>query len=237
MIEIENLTKRYRSTLAVDALTFTARPGAVTGFLGPNGSGKTTTLAVLAGLVHPTSGRALIAGRPYADLPDPTRHAGFVLGSVAAQGGRTGVEVLTLGVLSAGLAKSRIDQMLDLVGLSRAEARRRVGTYSLGMQQRLAIAHAMIGDPGVLVLDEPANGLDPHGIVWLRDLLRELAAEGRTVLLSSHVLDEVERIADDVVIVDGGRLVAAGPLTQFEAAGSLEAAYLALAPDRRHRAA
>ena len=207
MIEVRNLTKRYGRVLAVDDLTFDAQPGRVTGFLGPNGAGKTTTLRVLVALLHQTSGEATVLGRRYAELEQPARQVGAILEANAFHPGRTGRNHLRTIALASGVDQARVDELLALVDLT-AAANRRVRGYSLGMKQRLALAGALLGDPRVLVLDEPANGLDPQGIRWLRDLLRTLADQGRTVLVSSHVLAEVAQLADDVVIIAKGRLIA-----------------------------
>ncbi|MBA2642518.1 MAG: ATP-binding cassette domain-containing protein [Actinobacteria bacterium] len=206
MIEVERLTKRFGSTLAVDDLSFTVEPGTVTGFLGPNGAGKSTTLRAILNLVRPDSGRTSVLGRPYAELDHPLRRVGAVLETVDAHSGRSGRNHVRVLALAAGLPRSRVDEVLELVDLTEA-ARRRAGGYSLGMRQRLGLAAGLLGDPEVLVLDEPANGLDPQGIRWLRDLLRSLAGEGRTVLISSHVLAEVAQTVDDVVIIHRGKLV------------------------------
>ncbi|CAN5230949.1 ATP-binding cassette domain-containing protein [soil metagenome] len=206
MIEVERLTKRFGSTLAVDDLSFTVEPGTVTGFLGPNGAGKSTTLRAILSLVRPDAGRTSVLGRPYAELDHPLRRVGAVLETVDAHSGRSGRNHIRVLALAAGLPGSRVDEVLELVDLTEA-ARRRAGGYSLGMRQRLGLAAGLLGDPEVLVLDEPANGLDPHGIRWLRDLLRSLAGEGRTVLISSHVLAEVAQTVDDVVIIHRGKLV------------------------------
>lgn len=211
MITVEAVTKRYGNFTAVDDATFTAEPGRITGFLGPNGAGKSTTLRVLVGLTAPTAGSAHVLGRRFADLPNPGLEVGVLLDASAQHAGRTGREVLNLARLTMGLRPGRVDEMLDLVGLTTDEADRRIRDYSLGMRQRLGIAHALLGDPGVLILDEPANGLDPAGIRWMRDLLRGRAAEGGTVLLSSHLLHEIEVVADDLVVIGHGRIVAAGP--------------------------
>ena len=208
-IVISGLTKQYRRVRAVDDLSFTVEPGRVTGFLGPNGAGKTTTLRMLLNLVTPTAGTATIGGRRYADLPEPMREVGAVLEASSAHRGRSGRNHLRVICVAAGLPTSRADEVLNLVGLTPAAARAFKG-YSLGMRQRLGIAAALLGDPRVLLLDEPANGLDPEGIRWMRDLLKRLAAEGRTVLVSSHLLSEMELLADDVVIIAGGRLVRQG---------------------------
>jgi ABC-2 type transport system ATP-binding protein len=212
-ITADGLTKRYGKLTAVDDLSFTVEPGRVTGFLGPNGAGKTTTLRMLLNLVTPTSGTATVGGRRYADLEEPTRVVGAVLEASAAHAGRTGRNHLKAACLAAGLPLSRADEVLDLVGLTPAGDRLFRG-YSLGMRQRLGIATAMLGNPQVLVLDEPANGLDPEGIHWMRELLQRLAAEGRTVLVSSHLLSEMQALADDVVIVAAGRLLREGPVRQ-----------------------
>jgi ABC-2 type transport system ATP-binding protein len=210
MIRAEQLTKRYGRHTAVDSVSFAVRPGTVTGFLGPNGAGKSTTMRMLVGLTPPTSGSSTVLGVPYAQLRNPGRHVGVLLDASAQHPGRTGREVLYLGAALMGLPRSRIEEMLDLVGLTADEARRRVGDYSLGMRQRLGIAHALLADPEVLILDEPANGLDPAGIHWMRSLLRRFADRGGSVLLSSHLLHEVEAVADELVIIGGGRIVAAG---------------------------
>lgn len=215
MIEFENLTKRYGATVALRDVTFTARPGVVTGFLGPNGAGKSTAMRILTGLAPATTGEARVLGRRYADLPNPGALVGTLLDASAMHAGRTGRETLTLSATAIGAPKGRVEQMLALVGLTDADANRRVGGYSLGMRQRLGLAHALLGDPQVLVLDEPANGLDPQGIHWMRGLLRSFAAEGRTVLLSSHLLHEVEQTADEIVMIGRGRVVAEGATTHL----------------------
>lgn len=210
MITIDSLTKTYGGFTAVDDVTLTARPGRVTGFLGPNGAGKSTTLRILTGLSRATSGTAHVNGRPYADLPNPGLEVGVLIDASAQHAGRTGREILTLAARTIGLPGSRVDEMLDVVGLSASESERRVRSYSLGMRQRLGLATALIAHPGVLVLDEPANGLDPAGIRWMRDLLRDYADAGATVLLSSHLLHEIEVVADDLVVIGQGRVVAQG---------------------------
>ncbi len=211
MITVDNVTKRYGSFTALDDVSFEARPGRVTGFLGPNGAGKTTALRIVAGLTPASAGTATVLGRPYATLPNPGRHVGLLLDASAQHAGRTGREVLTLGAILTGVDRRRVDALLDLVGLTPKESNRRIRNYSLGMRQRLGIAHALLGDPEVLVLDEPANGLDPAGIRWMRGLLQGFAARGGTVLLSSHLLNEIERVADDLIVIGSGRIVAAGP--------------------------
>ena len=222
MIVIDSLTKSYGGFTAVDDVSFTARPGRVTGFLGPNGAGKSTTMRVMVGLTPPTSGSVTISGRRYADLPNPGREVGVLLDASAQHAGRTGREILTIAQRTMGIPADRVDQMLQRVSLTDAEADRRVRHYSLGMRQRLGIATALIGDPDLLVLDEPANGLDPAGIRWMRDLLRDFADEGGTVLLSSHLLHEIETIADDIVVIGKGRIVAQGTKTELlSAAGTV----------------
>jgi ABC-2 type transport system ATP-binding protein len=213
-IEVSHLTKTFGQVRAVDDLSFTVRPGRVTGFLGPNGAGKTTTLRMLLGLVSPTAGSATIGGRRYSELDRPMRTVGAALEAADFHPGRTALDHLRVYAPHAGVPDSRAAEVLDLVGLG-AAARRRVGGFSLGMRQRLALATTLLGDPPVLLLDEPANGLDPEGIRWLRDLLRALAAQGRTVLVSSHVLSEVQQTVDDVVIIAGGRLVHASTLEEL----------------------
>jgi ABC-2 type transport system ATP-binding protein len=210
MITFENVSKRYGGFTAVDDVSFVARSGRVTGFLGPNGAGKSTSMRIMAGLTLPDRGVATIGGHRYADIPNPGRHVGVLLDASAQHAGRTGREVLSLSAMTMGLPDSHVDEMLETVGLTPSEAKRRVKNYSLGMRQRLGIANALIGKPSVLILDEPANGLDPAGIHWMRGLLRDFAAEGGTVLLSSHLLHEVEMIADDMVLIGRGRIVAQG---------------------------
>ena len=206
---VSGLTKVYPKVRAVDGLSFTVQPGRVTGFLGPNGSGKTTTLRMLLNLVTPTSGVATIGGQRYPDLDDPLRTVGAVLEASSAHKGRTGRNHLRVVCAAGGFPASRADEVLDMVGLSPA-AKRKFRGYSLGMRQRLGIATAMLGDPRVLILDEPANGLDPEGIRWMRDFLRAFASQGRTVFVSSHLLSEMEQLADDVIIIAAGRLMAQG---------------------------
>ena len=219
MITIERLTKNYGRTLAVDDVTFTAAAGRVTGFLGPNGAGKSTTMRIMVGLTPATSGTVTISGRRFADLPNPGLEVGVLLDASAQHAGRTGREILTLAQRFMGLPRARVEQMLDVVSLTADEASRRVGDYSLGMRQRLGIATALIGDPEVLILDEPANGLDPAGIRWMRDLLRGYADRGGTVLLSSHLLHEIEVIADDIVMIGHGKIVSQGTKTELLHAG------------------
>ena len=213
-LRIDHLSKSFGPVRAVDDLPFPVAPGRVTGFLGPNGAGKTTTLRVLLGLVRPTSGTATIGGRAYRDLPHPTRVVGAALEAASFHPGRTARDHLRVYAPQVGVPDTRCDEVLELVGMTGA-AHRRVGGFSLGMRQRLALAATLLGDPQVLLLDEPANGLDPEGIAWLRTLLRHLAGEGRTVLVSSHVLAEVQQTVDDVVIIDHGRLVHASPLAEL----------------------
>src|SRR3954452_13843826 len=213
-IEVAGLTKRVGQILAVDDLSFTADEGRVDGFLGPNGAGKTTTLRMLLGLVNPTSGAATIHGQPFRTLQDPVHTVGAVLDGGMLHPGRTGRNHLRTLARASGVPTARVDELLELVALKDA-ANRRAGGYSLGMRQRLGLASALIGDPKVLVLDEPANGLDPQGIRWLRDFLRGLAREGRAVLVSSHVLAEVSQTADDIVVIAKGRAVAQGSLSEL----------------------
>src|SRR5215207_1581198 len=215
MIAVESLTRRYAGFTAVDNVSFTALPGRVTGFLGPNGAGKSTTMRVMVGLTVPTSGTATINGERFADLPNPGLEVGVMLDASAQHAGRTGREILTLAQQMIGLPARRVPEMLELVSLTEAESNRRVGSYSLGMRQRLGIAVALIGGPSVLILDEPANGLDPAGIRWMRDLLRDYANRGGTVLLSSHLLHEIEVIADDIVMIGKGSIVAQGSKTEL----------------------
>jgi len=210
MITLEAVTRTYGTFTAVDDVTFAARPGRVTGFLGPNGAGKSTTLRVVVGLTRPTTGTATVFGHDYADLPNPGRDVGVLLDASAQHAGRTGRETLTVAQRYMGLPRQRVDEMLDLVSLTPEEASRRVRDYSLGMRQRLGIATALMGDPAALILDEPANGLDPGGIRWMRGLLRDYADRGGTVLLSSHLLHEIEVVADDLVVIGQGRIVAQG---------------------------
>ncbi|SFO43837.1 ABC-2 type transport system ATP-binding protein [Geodermatophilus obscurus] len=215
MIAIEHLSKRYGGHPAVDDVSFTCAPGTVTGFLGPNGAGKSTTLRVLCGLAAPTRGTATVGGRRYRDLPNPGREVGVLLDAAAQHPGRTGREALTLAATVLGVDRGRVAELLDHVGLDGTAARKRVGAYSLGMRQRLGLAGALLGDPRVLVLDEPANGLDPEGIFWMRGLLRGFADRGGTVLLSSHLLREVEAVADRLVVIAGGRVVAQGAMDEL----------------------
>lgn len=213
-IEIRGLTKRFGSLTAVDGLDFTVQPGRITGFLGPNGSGKTTTLRMLLGLIRPTAGTATIDGRTYHDIPDPLTVVGSALEATNFHPGRSGRDHLRVLAAVAGVPDSRVDELLELVGIP-AAARQRAGGYSMGMRQRLGLAGALLGDPRVIILDEPANGLDPEGIRWLRGFLRHLAGEERTLLISSHMLSEVEQTVDDVVIIANGRRVAEGTVEEL----------------------
>jgi len=215
VIEVEGLTKRYGSTLAVDDLSFTVSPGTVTGFLGPNGAGKSTTMRAILGLVHPTVGSTAVLGVPYRALDWPVRQVGALLETFDAHPGRSGRNHLRVLAVAGQIPRSRADEVLDLVELGGA-GRRRVKGYSLGMRQRLGLAAALLGDPEVLVLDEPANGLDPQGVRWLRDFLRSLAGEGRTILVSSHVLAEVAQTVHEVVIIHRGRLVRHAAMADVE---------------------
>jgi ABC-2 type transport system ATP-binding protein len=219
MIQVEALTKRYGNRVAVDDLSFTVRPGTVTGFLGPNGAGKSTTMRMIVGLDRPTSGRALIGGKPFAAHPDGLRHVGALLDAGEVQGSRRAVAHLHAAAATIGLGKDRVREVLRLAGLEDV-ARHRISTYSLGMRQRLGIALALLGDPPVVMLDEPINGLDPDGVVWIRRLLRSLADEGRTVFVSSHLMSEVARTADHLVVIGRGRLVADVPTGELLQAGA-----------------
>lgn len=210
MITVENLTKRYGDYVAVDDISFQCKPGRVTGFLGPNGAGKSTTMRIIAGLTPATSGSATVGGVAYRDIPNPATQVGVLLDASAQHAGRTGAEILRLSAMTMGLPDSRVKEMLELVSLTPDEASRRVRNYSLGMRQRLGIANALLGDPQILMLDEPANGLDPAGIHWMRTLLRDYANRGGTVLLSSHLLHEIEIIADEILVIGQGRIVAQG---------------------------
>jgi ABC-2 type transport system ATP-binding protein len=210
VITVEALTKRYGAYTAVNDISFKAEAGRVTGFLGPNGAGKSTTMRIMVGLTPPTSGGTTVLGKRYRDLPNPGREIGVLLDASAQHAGRTGREILAIAQRTMGLPAERVDAMLERVSLTPDEASRRVRNYSLGMRQRLGIATALIGEPHVLILDEPANGLDPGGIRWMRDLLRAYANDGGTVLLSSHLLHEIEVIADDLVVIGNGKIVAQG---------------------------
>ncbi|MBC2931753.1 ABC transporter ATP-binding protein [Nocardioides sp. zg-1228] len=222
MISVEHLTQHYGRFTAVDNVSFTAATGRVTGFLGPNGAGKSTTMRIMVGLTRPSAGRATIAGHDYRDLANPGLEVGVLLDASAQHAGRTGREILAVAAHTMGLPRSRVTETLARVGLTDDEAQRRVRNYSLGMRQRLGLATALIGDPQVLILDEPANGLDPAGIRWMRDLLRGFADDGGTVLLSSHLLHEIEVIADDLVVIGQGRIVAEGSKADLlAAAGTL----------------
>jgi ABC-2 type transport system ATP-binding protein len=222
MIESHGLTKRLGGRTVVSDVTFACAPGTVTGFLGPNGAGKTTTMRMLCGLSDPDDGHAEILGGPYRALPNPGRRVGILLDASAQHGGRRGQEALTISALTMGADPKRVPELLDRVGLEKRAARQRVKAYSLGMRQRLGIANALIGDPEVLILDEPANGLDPEGMRWMRGLLRDFADGGGTVLLSSHLLHEVEAVADQLLIIGAGKIVAAGTREELLAgAGTL----------------
>ncbi|MFI7412773.1 ABC transporter ATP-binding protein [Streptomyces sp. NPDC049627] len=213
-IEVQALTKEYGTRRAVDDLTFTVLPGRVTGFLGPNGAGKSTTMRLVLGLDRPTSGTATVGGRAYASLREPLRHVGALLDAGAAHGSRTGRDHLRCLAASNRIPSGRADEVLEETGLA-SVARRRVKTYSLGMRQRLGIAAALLGDPEVVLLDEPSNGLDPEGIIWIRQLLRRLAGEGRTVLVSSHLMNETASFADHLVVLGRGRLLTDTPMREF----------------------
>jgi ABC-2 type transport system ATP-binding protein len=236
VIEVRGLTKRFGPMLAVDQMSFDVEPGTVVGFLGSNGAGKTTTLRMLLGLVRPDAGTATINGRAYRDLQEPLHQVGAVLEASSFHPGRTARNHLRIQAMAGQADPSRIDDVLDLVELTGA-AGRRIGGFSLGMRQRLGLATALLTDPDLLILDEPANGLDPEGVRWLRDLLRGLAAEGATVLVSSHILAEVTQTVDSVVIVDHGHLVTQSSLAELTAGGTigLEAAFLGLTSGRAVR--
>jgi ABC-2 type transport system ATP-binding protein len=221
MIVVDHLSKRYGRHPAVDDVSFTCRPGTVTGFLGPNGAGKSTTMRMICGLTPPSAGTATVDGLPYRRLANPGRRIGVLLDASAQHAGRTGREVLTLAALTMGVDRRRVEETLDRVGLDGRAAKRRVRAYSLGMRQRLGIAGALLGDPSVLILDEPANGLDPEGIFWMRGLLRDFADRGGTVLLSSHLLREVEAVADRLVVIGGGRIVAQGDKAELLSASGM----------------
>ncbi|MFP4311870.1 MAG: ABC transporter ATP-binding protein [Nitriliruptoraceae bacterium] len=217
VVVVDGLTKRFGAQLAVDEVTFTLPPGRVVGFLGPNGAGKSTTLRMMIGLTTPTAGSASFGGVPFHDLEDPARTVGTIVDGVDFHPGRRAIEELRVSAAAAGLPRERCEEVLHLVGLEEA-ARKRVGQYSLGMRQRLGLAQALLGDPEVLLLDEPANGLDPEGITWVRQLLRHLAGQGRTILVSSHLLGEISRLADEVMVIRRGRLVANATVAELTGA-------------------
>ncbi|PSK98704.1 ABC-2 type transport system ATP-binding protein [Haloactinopolyspora alba] len=234
MITVEHLTKRYGAVTAVDDVSFRCEPGTVTGFLGPNGAGKSTTMRMICGLSPVSSGSATVHGVAYGDLPNPGRQVGVLLDASAQHAGRTGREVLSVAAQLMGIGSRRVDETLERVGLAGAPAKRRVKNYSLGMRQRLGIAHALLGDPTVLILDEPANGLDPEGIHWMRGVLRDFADRGGTVMLSSHLLREVEAVADHLVVIGSGRIVADGPKDELLRSAGL--VVRALEPDLLEKA-
>ncbi|MER5305744.1 ATP-binding cassette domain-containing protein [Streptomyces lasiicapitis] len=220
MIEVKDLTKRYGATTAVKDLTFTVRPGYVTGFLGPNGAGKSTTLRMILGLNEPTGGTVTVGGHRFRDRPRGLRHVGALLDAGDVHGGRSAVAHLAVLARSNRIPRRRVDEVLAEVGLAGAAGRRRIAGFSLGMRQRLGIAAALLGDPPVLLFDEPLNGLDPEGVLWVRGLFRRLAAEGRTVFVSSHLMSEMENTADELVVIGRGELIAAESLTRFAARGT-----------------
>jgi ABC-2 type transport system ATP-binding protein len=227
-IEVRNLTKRYGDITAVEGLSFTVRPGTITGFLGPNGAGKSTTLRMILGLDHPDSGSATIGGRPYSELQNPLREVGAMLEAKGFHPGRSARSHLAALAASNNIPDSRVTEVLKLTGLT-SVAKRRAGKFSLGMAQRLGIAAALLGDPGVIILDEPVNGLDPEGIRWIRTLLHSMAAEGRTVLISSHLISEVALTAVDLIVIGQGHLLANTTVAQLTArSGSLEEAFFGL---------
>ncbi|MFJ6571715.1 ATP-binding cassette domain-containing protein [Streptomyces sp. NPDC091292] len=234
-IDVKDLTKEYGTTRAVDRLTFSVLPGRVTGFLGPNGAGKSTTMRLVLGLDRPTSGTATLGGRPYAALDEPLRQVGALLDAQAAHGSRTAYHHLLALAVSNRIPARRVDEVLDETGLA-SVARRRIKTFSLGMRQRLGIAAALLGDPAVVLLDEPSNGLDPEGIIWIRETLRRLAREGRTVLVSSHLMNETATFADHLVVLGRGRLLADTPLPEFLAAHTAPRARVRTTEPERLRA-
>jgi len=227
VIETENLSKRFGPQLAVDDVSFVCRPGTVTGFLGPNGAGKSTTMRMICGLAPASGGRARVLGEDYRRIANPALHVGVMLDASAQHRGRTGRETLRLCAETIGSGRERVGEMLERVGLDTTAAKRRVGKYSLGMRQRLGLAQVLLGEPRVLILDEPANGLDPQGIIWMRELLRDFAERGGTVLLSSHLLHEVDAIADQLVLINRGRIVAQGAKAELLASSGT----LARSPD------
>jgi ABC-2 type transport system ATP-binding protein len=239
VIQFEELTKRYRDTVAVDRLSVTVKPGMVTGFLGPNGAGKTTTIRLLLGLAAPTAGRALVNGRAYGSIHHPLREVGALLDANAVHPNRSAIDHLRWLARTNGIGLARVTSTLEQTGLA-GVARKRVGGFSLGMRQRLGIAATLLGDPGILILDEPVNGLDPEGVRWLRELVRGFAADGRTVLLCSHLMTEMELTADRLVVIGRGRLLAdaaVDELVKGAGAASLEEAYLRVTEDAtEHRA-
>ncbi|TDQ00248.1 ABC transporter ATP-binding protein [Labedaea rhizosphaerae] len=220
MIKAQDLTKRYGTTTAVDGLSFDLKPGVVTGFLGPNGAGKSTTMRMILGLDRPTSGSVTVGGKSYQDLPAPLREVGALLDAKAVHGARTAYRHLQWVAQAGGIPRRRVGEVLDLAGLG-GVADRKVGSFSLGMYQRLGIATALLGDPPVLLFDEPVNGLDPEGIFWIRTLMRDLAAEGRTVFVSSHLMNEMQETAEHVVVIGRGELIADMPITEFMQRDSL----------------
>jgi ABC-2 type transport system ATP-binding protein len=229
MIEIEHVTKRYGEKVAVEDLTFSVKPGVVTGFLGPNGAGKSTTMRLILGLDRPTSGTATVNGKPYRDLPAPLHEIGALLEARAIHTGRSAYHHLVAMAETHGIGRKRVQEVIDLVGLTEV-ARKRAGGFSLGMGQRLGIASALLGDPSILILDEPANGLDPEGILWIRNLLKGLAAEGRTVFLSSHLMAEMAQTADHLIVIGRGRLIADTTVAEIVAQASNDAAVLVRTP-------
>jgi ABC-2 type transport system ATP-binding protein len=229
LIEVRNLTKRFGAKLAVDDLTFTVEPGRVTGFLGPNGAGKSTTMRIILGLDRPQRGTATIDGRPYRELPDPLRTVGALLEAKSVHTGRSARNHLLFLAQTQGLPARRAEEMLDLVGLT-GVATKRAGSFSLGMSQRLGIAAALLGDPQVLLLDEPVNGLDPEGVLWIRNLMKHLAGQGRTILVSSHLMNEMAVTADHLIVIGKGKLIAAASTADVIARGT-EKSVLVRTPD------
>lgn len=238
MIEVEHLTKQYGPKTAVDDVSFVVRPGSVTGFLGPNGAGKSTTMRMIMGLDRPTSGRATVNGQPYQSFRDPLRQVGALLEAKAVHSGRSAYNHLLSLAATHAIPKSRVHEVIDLTGLD-SVAKKRVGGFSLGMGQRLGIAAALLGDPKTLILDEPVNGLDPDGVVWVRQLARRMAADGRTVFLSSHLMSEMAQTADRVVVLGRGKVLADAPIAEFVAGGSGGGSQVVVrtpAPDQLFRA-
>lgn len=232
MITITNLTKTYGHTRAVDDVSFSVAAGQITGFLGPNGAGKSTVLRCITGLTRPTAGTTTVLGVPFTKLPNPGQQVGVLLDASALHPGRTGMETLKAAALAVAAPPQRVSELLSKAGLTTKEAGKRVGTYSLGMRQRLGVAQALMGAPAVLILDEPSNGLDPSGMYWMRNLLREFADEGGAVLLSSHLLHEVQQIADQLVVIGAGRIVIDGEAAELLAGTDLESLFLNLTVSR-----
>lgn len=227
MIEVSHLTKKYKSFVAIDDVSFSVKPGTITGFVGPNGAGKSTTMRCIVGLTTPTSGSASVLGTQYKELKNPSRHVGVILDASKLHPGRSGYSTLKIAAAMNGTPKAEIDKVLALCGLTKQEGKRNVKAYSLGMRQRLCIAQALLAKPEILILDEPVNGLDPEGIRWIRTLLKQFADNGGTVLLSSHLLSEVQKIADHIIMICGGKILADKPLDELVEEGEdLEEVYI-----------